>query len=80
MKLNVNGSPEVVDIDESSETKRDIVGGWLECVGLESGLDVWINEEGAINGMELNFSICRFGNDGNIAVISHIYGNLLCSP
>lgn len=42
------------DADKSYETISQAVGGWIECVGLTPTLDMWVNEEGKLNGLEYN--------------------------
>lgn len=45
---DING--ETVDYDTLSEG----VGGWIECVGLDRNLDLWVNEEGKLIGLPFN--------------------------
>jgi len=43
------------DEDKSYETLSKAVGGLIECVNIPSlGVDMWINEEGKVNGLDLN--------------------------
>jgi hypothetical protein len=50
----VEQQPGVEEIDSSLEGMQAIVGGYIECVSLSEGLDLWFNEEGRINGMPFN--------------------------
>ena len=54
----VGQHPVVEQIDAGLDGMQAIVGGYIECVQLsgtlESGVDLWLNEEGRINGMPLN--------------------------
>lgn len=34
------------EVGDSYEMIRDAVGGWIECVRLNKGIDMWVNEEG----------------------------------
>jgi hypothetical protein len=55
MRLPVEGEPEVVDIQNKLEAMQAQVGGLIEPVELpRSGLDLFLNEEGVVNGAELN--------------------------
>jgi hypothetical protein len=42
------------DADKSYEALSQGVGGWIECVRLTPTLDMWVNEEGKMNGLEYN--------------------------
>ena len=48
--------PEEIEIDNTLEAKQEKVGGYIECVYLPNDDSVVLicNEEGKINGMELN--------------------------
>lgn len=40
--------------DQSYEVISQAVGGWIECVGLTPTLDMWVNEEGKLDGLPYN--------------------------
>ena len=42
------------DADQSYETISQAVGGWIECVRLTPTLDMWVNEEGKLDGLDYN--------------------------
>jgi hypothetical protein len=54
----VGKHPVVEEIDSGLDGMQAVVGGYIECVSLdgsyEDGVDLWLNEEGRINGMRLN--------------------------
>ncbi|WP_448812149.1 DUF3846 domain-containing protein [Agromyces bauzanensis] len=51
----VEGPVQVIEPGaDSGDTLRKAVGGWFECVGLEAGLDMWLNEEGKLEGLPHN--------------------------
>ena len=57
IKALVDGTIELVefDNDNSYETIRDAVVGPFDCIAFPTlGVDMWINDEGKINGLELN--------------------------
>lgn len=42
------------DIGNSYDMLREAVGGWIECVRIRHDIDMWLNEEGKLNGLERN--------------------------
>lgn len=42
------------DSDKSYEMLSQGVGGYIECVSLTPTLDMWVNEEGKLDGLEYN--------------------------
>jgi hypothetical protein len=54
--IKATGEKSVVEFNESTAyaTLSGAVGGWIECVGLENGLDLWVNEEGKLTGLPQN--------------------------
>ena len=48
--------PNIREIDGSLESLQDIVGGWIEHVGIRKGLGMIINEEGKLHGLPENFA------------------------
>lgn len=42
------------EIGNSYEMLREAVGGWIECVRIRHDIDMWLNEEGKLNGLERN--------------------------
>ena len=54
----VDHLPQVVEISDDEDKRladmQRLVGGYIELVRLEDGLDMWINEEGAIHGLPMN--------------------------
>jgi hypothetical protein len=57
IKVSTDGVFEVVEFDNSNcyEMLKEGVGGWIECVRLPAtGIEMWVNEEGKLNGLEQN--------------------------
>jgi hypothetical protein len=55
--IPAEGEPYIEDIKGKTvdyDTLSSNVGGWIEHVGLESNLDLWVNEEGKMNGLPVN--------------------------
>ena len=55
--IPAEGEPYIEDIKGDFvdyDTLSSNVGGWIECVGLEQDLDLWVNEEGKLNGLPFN--------------------------
>lgn len=83
LKLTTNGERIGInyDADKSYETISQAVGGWIECVGLTPTLDMWVNEEGKLDGLPYNpdataifWSHFGFGTDiivGDVVFTSH---------
>lgn len=75
-------NPEVIEIENKLESVQELVGGFIELVNPEMfdnfderirGLDIWINEEGRINGEDIpNISL-----NSDYGLESIIYGSLV---
>jgi len=46
--------PKVEEINEGLETMQEFVGGWIEMVGLGSGVSLVCHEEGKLIGLPFN--------------------------
>ena len=65
IKIPVGSDPLVVEIDNSLDEMKAIVGGWIEIVGLGGGLDLCCNEEGKLMGLPPNVAL--FGGQDVVA-------------
>lgn len=57
MTIAVDGTVDTTEWDTTSGTLdhlRTALGGWVDVVSLSPTLDMWVNDEGLINGMEVN--------------------------
>jgi hypothetical protein len=65
----VGKHPVVEEIDSGLDGMQAVVGGYIECVSLdgsyEDGVDLWLNEEGRINGMRLDVFLARHDSEGD---------------
>lgn len=63
--------PEVVEIKGDLSSMQALVGGYIECVGMEDKIDLWVNEEGLL--LEMPFNRCVNGHylHGTIFAASH---------
>jgi hypothetical protein len=55
--IKVDGTKEVVSFDNDTSYKvlSGAVGGYIQCVYMpNSGLDLWVHEEGKLNGFDQN--------------------------
>lgn len=53
--ITVSGDKREVDLGEDSySVLSDAVGGYIECVELNPGLSLWVNEEGKLIGLPTN--------------------------
>ena len=50
-------APYEKEIDPGLESLQHEVGGWIEAMGLDEDVCIICNEEGKLNGLELNRSI-----------------------
>ena len=72
-----NKEPKQIKIEHTLKSLQSIVGGLVEFVGIEHNLDLICNEEGKINGLELNRCV---GNDiiaGTFIIVGQHYGETI---
>lgn len=69
--------PEVIEINNTLEEKQNIVGGYIECAYLPNDEEVVIicNEEGKINGLQLNRDIGHDIIAGPFLIVGDDYDN-----
>ena len=69
--------PEVIEINNTLEDKQKIVGGYIECAYLPNDEEVVIicNEEGKINGLQLNRNIGHDIIAGPFLIVGDDYEN-----
>lgn len=60
--IKTDNTHEVVEFEvgNSYNTLRDAVGGYIECVSINNEMDIWLNEEGKLNGLDLNIIATAF--------------------
>lgn len=67
-KLNVGGSLDIVEIESLAlEDMQNMVGGYIERLGLGADVDVWLNDIGKLIGLPINFGLAV--NDEVVDVI-----------
>lgn len=54
--------PEVCYIPNNLETKQKIVGGNIEVIPYENGIDIYLNEEGKLMGLSPNLKLFHNGH------------------
>ena len=52
--IKVMENPQVIDIEDKLEVLHKLVGGYIECVGIDDGVCLVCNEEGKLNGLPIN--------------------------
>lgn len=69
--------PKVIEINNTLEAKQNIVGGYIECAYLPNDEEVVIicNEEGKINGLQLNRDIGHDIIAGPFLIVGDDYDN-----
>jgi hypothetical protein len=65
----------VITIKDTLDAKHELVDGWLECVMLPNKIDLWINETGLIDDLDLNFATFVIRND-ELHLVHYIHGNV----
>lgn len=65
IKIPVGSDPMVVQIPNTLDAMKAIVGGWIEIVSLGDGLDLCLNEEGKLLGLPPNVAL--FGGQDVVA-------------
>lgn len=60
-------------VGDSYEVIKSAVNGWIECVVVGDDIDMWVNEEGKLMGLEINFLATmlfweRYGTGTDIVV------------
>ncbi len=66
-----NEPPAVVYIPPGLEGSQAVVGGLIDVVRLAPGLDLVINDEGLLHGLEPNFSV--LGGFGALAIVGAVF-------
>jgi hypothetical protein len=57
----------VVTKGDDYKTSQELVGGYIERLMIDDEIDLWLNEEGKLNGLQPNFNLVR--NDKVIDVV-----------
>lgn len=54
--IGVDGTVETREfvVGDSYEVIRNAVDGWIECAMVQEDIDLWLNEEGKLIGLEVN--------------------------
>jgi hypothetical protein len=73
---NVGEGLKAEEGDLPLEAMQKIVGGYLDVVALPNDIDMWVNDEGLLDGLPLNLCITRTHFDdqpivGNVFFTSH---------
>lgn len=58
IKINTDGTLTELDLDSaegSLKVLQNAVGGWVQAIDLTPEVTMWINEEGKLDGLPLNF-------------------------
>jgi Domain of unknown function (DUF3846) len=58
------------------EKLKTAVGGWIECVSFPSGLTMWVNEEGKLEGLKKNAKATALWQD-NFGETDVVVGNVV---
>lgn len=56
--VETDGAVREVEWDSDGGVLRELqeaVGGYVDVVALDQGLDMWVNDEGLVNGMSVNW-------------------------
>lgn len=61
LKVEPDKAPELIEMKNELEAMQAIVGGYIEIYPLAEGVAIVCNEEGKINGLELNRPIFHNG-------------------
>ena len=61
LKVEPDKSPELIEMENELEAMQAIVGGYIEVYPIEEGVAIVCNEEGKMNGLELNRPIYHGG-------------------
>lgn len=67
-----NKAPYTKEIKNDLKTMQNLVGGFIECIGLNGSALAIVNEEGKIMGLPLNRGIGRNGR-----IFDIIFGNMV---
>jgi hypothetical protein len=62
---DIMSSPVVKDFEIGSGSLaalQEAVGGLVDCIAWQPGVDVWVNDEGRINGMPANRHVPDYGD------------------
>lgn len=67
IQMKVGELPRLVEIDGSLESMQEMVGGWIEHIHLNDGLDLVCNDTAKLTGEPMNFALAT--EDGVFDVI-----------
>lgn len=62
---------EIVFKDNGYESSKELVGGYLEMLRVDEEIDMWLNEEGKLDGLSENFCLVR-----NNSILDVIVGDV----
>lgn len=51
----------VVIKENDYKSSQELVGGYIECLAIDKDIDLWLNEEGKLNGLPFNFGLLQDG-------------------
>ena len=63
-------------LDNTLEAKQKYVGGIIQCVSLNSEIDIICNDEGKLLGLPVNRVWIDIDDNGNIQVVDVLVGNI----
>lgn len=66
LHVKVGEEPEVVTVDNTLEQMQNLVGGFIEVVGVAQDILMIVNEEGKLKNLPDNFGMHRVKAEGNV--------------
>ena len=61
LRVRVGAQPEVIDISPTLTEMQRLVGGYIRPLGVGDGIDLYMDEEGALTDKPVNFVIPAVG-------------------
>lgn len=70
LAMRLNSDPAIEEMDMGYESIKEFIGGYMEHVSVTDKIDLWINEEGKILMMDVNFALVH-----DNTVVDFVAGN-----
>lgn len=68
LHVPVGDQPTIKEIDGSLKSQQSLVGGYIQLIAVDEAIDMYLNEEGKLKGLEQNFLLMNKAQIVDVAV------------